>query len=44
MGKGDNKSRKAKIWKGTYGVRRRRKKIKSKVIPNIQQESVVKSA
>lgn len=26
MGKGDIKSRRGKIWKGSYGVRRKRKK------------------
>lgn len=29
MGKGDKKSRKGKIWKGSYGVSRNRKKIKA---------------
>lgn len=28
MGKGDKKSKKGKLWMGTYGVRRRRKNTK----------------
>ncbi|MFN0049815.1 MAG: 30S ribosomal protein THX [Cytophagales bacterium] len=28
MGKGDKKSRKGKVWKGTFGVRRRRRALK----------------
>ena len=31
MGRGDKKTRKGKIWKGSYGVSRRRKAIKGKV-------------
>lgn len=30
MGKGDIKSKKGKVWKGTYGVRRKRKATKQK--------------
>lgn len=29
MGKGDIKSRKGKVWNGTFGVRRRRKALKT---------------
>ncbi len=32
MGKGDRKTRRGKIIKGTYGVRRRRKKGKKRVV------------
>ncbi len=31
MGKGDIKSKKGKVWKGTYGVRRKRKSAKQTV-------------
>ena len=27
MGKGDKKSKKGKLWMGTFGVRRKRKKL-----------------
>lgn len=30
MGKGDKKTKKGKIWNGSFGVRRKRKKEKSK--------------
>ena len=30
MGKGDRKSKKGKIWRGSFGNRRRRKKRKAK--------------
>ncbi|WP_207505285.1 30S ribosomal protein THX [Telluribacter humicola] len=30
MGKGDKKSRKGKLWRGTYGNKRRRKDNKPK--------------
>ena len=33
MGRGDKKTRKGKIWKGSYGVSRRRKAIKGKLAP-----------
>jgi len=32
MGKGDRKTRRGKIIKGTYGVRRPRKKVKKVVV------------
>ncbi len=31
MGKGDKKSKRGKIWKGTYGVSRSRKAIKARL-------------
>lgn len=31
MGKGDKKSKKGKIWLGSYGVSRRRKAIKARL-------------
>ncbi len=31
MGKGDKKSKKGKIWKGSYGVSRNKKAIKSRL-------------
>lgn len=36
MGKGDIKSRRGKIWKGTYGVRRKRKKAHKAFIPVVK--------
>ncbi|HRS53926.1 MAG TPA: 30S ribosomal protein THX [Bacteroidales bacterium] len=33
MGKGDQKSKRGKIWKGSYGVRRPRKRKKSTAKP-----------
>jgi len=32
MGKGDRKTRRGKLFKGTYGVRRPRKKDKKRVV------------
>jgi 30S ribosomal protein S31 len=32
MGKGDIKSRRGKIWRGSYGVRRPRKAVAVKVV------------
>jgi ribosomal small subunit protein bTHX len=31
MGRGDKKSKKGKIWKGTYGVSRNKKSIKARL-------------
>jgi ribosomal small subunit protein bTHX len=31
MGKGDKKSKKGKLWKGSYGVSRKRKAIKARL-------------
>lgn len=31
MGKGDKKSKRGKLWKGTYGVSRSRKAIKARL-------------
>lgn len=31
MGRGDKKSKKGKIWKGTYGVSRNKQSIKARV-------------
>ena len=33
MGRGDKKTRKGKIWKGSFGVSRRRKAIQGKIKP-----------
>jgi len=33
MGKGDRRSRRGKIWAGTYGARRQGKKKKKKAAP-----------
>ncbi|HOY30921.1 MAG TPA: 30S ribosomal protein THX [Bacteroidales bacterium] len=39
MGKGDKKSRKGKIWIGSYGVRRLKKKTKlNKAEPDVKKE------
>jgi 30S ribosomal protein S31 len=38
MGKGDQKSRRGKIWKGSYGVRRPHKSAKVMVgIPDVEK-------
>ena len=31
MGRGDKKSKKGKVWKGTYGVSRNKKSIKARL-------------
>ena len=41
MGKGDKKTRRGKIFLGTYGVRRRRNKINK---PEIKREAIVREA
>jgi len=37
MGKGDKKTRKGKIFKGSYGVSRPRKKRAAKLAPKAQE-------
>ena len=40
MGKGDIKTRRGKIWRGTFGNSRRRKPLKNKVQVNTSDETV----
>lgn len=39
MGRGDRKSKKGKIFKGTYGVVRARKKTKTEVVATTQEKN-----
>jgi ribosomal small subunit protein bTHX len=41
MGKGDKKSKKGKIWLGSYGVRRSRKAIKARLKRELAVKPVV---
>ena len=41
MGKGDQKSRRGKIWKGSYGVRRLHKSAKAIFKTPVSEQSVV---
>ena len=45
MGKGDKKSRKGKLSSGTYGVRRKKKSAKSKILatPVARTQNVTKT-
>jgi 30S ribosomal protein S31 len=44
MGKGDRKSRKAKIWKGSYGNTRPRKRKKSNAVKSAASAKPKKAA
>ncbi|HXP48733.1 MAG TPA: 30S ribosomal protein THX [Bacteroidia bacterium] len=37
MGKGDRRSRKGKIWAGSYGNSRKRKKSKAAYVPKVKK-------
>ena len=37
MGKGDKRSRKGKVWKGSYGNSRKRKKSKAAFVPKVKK-------
>ena len=38
MGRGDKKSKKGKIWKGSYGVSRNKKEIKQQIKRSAKKE------
>ncbi|MGP8214283.1 MAG: 30S ribosomal protein THX [Bacteroidia bacterium] len=44
MGKGDRRSRKGKIWAGSYGVTRKRKKSKAAYVPKVKKVAAPKAA
>jgi len=44
MGKGDIKTKRGKIISGSYGVTRRRKKVKAYVAPQTKEASTAKEA
>jgi 30S ribosomal protein S31 len=44
MGKGDKRSRKGKIWKGSYGVSRKRKKSQGAFVPKVKKAAPKKAA
>lgn len=43
MGKGDKKSRRGKIWKGTYGNKRRKKRARLKAARLAQAQKADKA-
>jgi 30S ribosomal protein S31 len=42
MGKGDRRSRKGKIWAGSYGNSRKRKKSKAAFVPKVKKSAPAK--
>jgi 30S ribosomal protein S31 len=43
MGKGDRRSRKGKIWAGSYGNSRKRKKSKAAYVPKVKKATPAKA-
>ena len=44
MGKGDKRSRKGKVWKGSYGNSRKRKKSKAAFVPKVKKAAAAPKA
>ena len=44
MGKGDKRSRKGKVWKGSYGNSRKRKKSKAAFVPKVKKATTAPKA